>query len=151
MTGTFNKSWYGWMLPGSSAVFVRLLLLGFWSFSDVMLYFGYRGFAAVGVDPAVMGVGPAVAIPAAVKAAGLEVDDIDLFEINEVSHFFSINLGQFIGLVHDKLENIMNIPKSEAKHFPCTLTNMDYGQIILLYYRGFTNLLLEMRTNTPAL
>jgi acetyl-CoA acetyltransferase len=43
-----------------------------------------RSFAAVGVDPAVMGIGPAVAIPAAVKAAGLEIDDIDLFEINEV-------------------------------------------------------------------
>ncbi|OVA01575.1 Thiolase [Macleaya cordata] len=43
----------------------------------------FRSFAAVGVDPAVMGVGPAVAIPAAVKAAGLEIDDIDLFEINE--------------------------------------------------------------------
>uniref|UniRef100_A0A803M9V2 acetyl-CoA C-acyltransferase n=1 Tax=Chenopodium quinoa TaxID=63459 RepID=A0A803M9V2_CHEQI len=40
-------------------------------------------FAAVGVDPAIMGIGPAVAIPAAVKAAGLELDDIDLFEINE--------------------------------------------------------------------
>lgn len=44
-----------------------------------------RTFAAVGVDPAVMGVGPAVAIPAAVKSAGLELDDIDLFEINEVT------------------------------------------------------------------
>lgn len=43
-----------------------------------------RTFAAVGVDPAIMGVGPAVAIPAAIKAAGLELDDIDLFEINEV-------------------------------------------------------------------
>ncbi|XP_010243983.1 PREDICTED: 3-ketoacyl-CoA thiolase 2, peroxisomal [Nelumbo nucifera] len=43
----------------------------------------FRSFAAVGVDPAVMGVGPAVAIPAAVKSAGLELDDIDLFEINE--------------------------------------------------------------------
>ncbi|KAE9460825.1 hypothetical protein C3L33_07294, partial [Rhododendron williamsianum] len=42
-----------------------------------------RSFAAVGVDPAVMGVGPTVAIPAAVKSAGLELDDIDLFEINE--------------------------------------------------------------------
>jgi acetyl-CoA acetyltransferase len=39
----------------------------------------------VGVDPAIMGVGPAVAIPAAVKAAGLELEDIDLFEINEVN------------------------------------------------------------------
>ncbi|KAI3885591.1 hypothetical protein MKX03_009289 [Papaver bracteatum] len=43
----------------------------------------FRSFVAVGVEPDVMGVGPAVAIPAAVKAAGLELDDIDLFEINE--------------------------------------------------------------------
>ncbi|KAL5702542.1 acetyl-CoA C-acyltransferase [Ranunculus cassubicifolius] len=43
----------------------------------------FRSFVAVGVDPAVMGVGPSVAIPAAVKAAGLEIGDIDLFEINE--------------------------------------------------------------------
>ncbi|CAN6239038.1 unnamed protein product [Urochloa humidicola] len=43
----------------------------------------FRSFAAVGVDPAVMGVGPAVAIPAAVKSAGLEIQDIDLFELNE--------------------------------------------------------------------
>lgn len=43
----------------------------------------FRTFAAVGVDPAVMGVGPAVAIPAAVEAAGLQVQDIDLFELNE--------------------------------------------------------------------
>ncbi|WOL10659.1 3-ketoacyl-CoA thiolase 2, peroxisomal [Canna indica] len=43
----------------------------------------FRTFVAVGVEPSVMGVGPAVAIPAAVKAAGLQLDDIDLFEINE--------------------------------------------------------------------
>ncbi|GKA47078.1 3-ketoacyl-CoA thiolase 2, peroxisomal, partial [Tanacetum coccineum] len=43
----------------------------------------FRTFVAVGVPPAIMGIGPAVAIPAAVKAAGLEVNDIDLFEINE--------------------------------------------------------------------
>lgn len=43
----------------------------------------FRSFAAVGVDPAVMGVGPAFAIPASVRAAGLELNDIDLFEINE--------------------------------------------------------------------
>ncbi|XP_020408130.1 3-ketoacyl-CoA thiolase 2, peroxisomal [Zea mays] len=43
----------------------------------------FRSFAAVGVDPADMGVGPAVAIPAAVKFAGLEIGDIDLFELNE--------------------------------------------------------------------
>ncbi|XP_072993568.1 3-ketoacyl-CoA thiolase 2, peroxisomal-like isoform X2 [Typha latifolia] len=43
----------------------------------------FRSFAAVGVDPSVMGVGPAVAIPAAVKSAGLQIEDIDLFELNE--------------------------------------------------------------------
>lgn len=43
----------------------------------------FRSFAAVGVDPAIMGVGPAVAIPEAVRRAGLTLDDIDVFEINE--------------------------------------------------------------------
>ncbi|KAL8494302.1 hypothetical protein ACS0TY_025197 [Phlomoides rotata] len=43
----------------------------------------FRSFAAVGVEPGVMGVGPAVAIPAAVKSAGLQLSDINLFEINE--------------------------------------------------------------------
>jgi len=43
----------------------------------------FRSFAAVGVPPAIMGVGPAAAIPPAVEAAGLTLDDIDVFEINE--------------------------------------------------------------------
>ena len=37
----------------------------------------------VGVDPSIMGIGPAKAIPAALRRAGLTLDDIDLFEINE--------------------------------------------------------------------
>jgi 3-oxoadipyl-CoA thiolase len=36
-----------------------------------------------GVDPAYMGMGPAVAIPRALDAAGLSFDEIDLIEINE--------------------------------------------------------------------
>lgn len=48
----------------------------------------------MGVDPAIMGVGPAVAIPAAVKAAGLELDDIDLFEINEVIFTYEVSTFQ---------------------------------------------------------
>ncbi|ELU09588.1 hypothetical protein CAPTEDRAFT_229355 [Capitella teleta] len=43
----------------------------------------FRSFAVVGVPPDVMGIGPAVAIPAALKKAGLAVDDIDVYEINE--------------------------------------------------------------------
>ena len=37
----------------------------------------------MGVDPAIMGIGPSVAIPAALEMAGLQTDDIDLFELNE--------------------------------------------------------------------
>eukprot|EP00835_Amoeboradix_gromovi_P000633 NODE_23_length_38171_cov_0.318108.p9 type:complete len:403 gc:universal NODE_23_length_38171_cov_0.318108:20654-19446(-) len=39
--------------------------------------------AVVGVPPHIMGVGPAFAIPAALKKAGLTVADVDIFEINE--------------------------------------------------------------------
>jgi len=39
--------------------------------------------AAIGVDPAVMGIGPARAVPIALQRAGLSTADIDLFELNE--------------------------------------------------------------------
>lgn len=37
----------------------------------------------VGVPPEVMGIGPAVAIPALLKDLGVSVDDVDIYEINE--------------------------------------------------------------------
>ena len=40
-------------------------------------------FAAAGVPPEIMGIGPAVAIPKALKLAGLQLDDIGLIELNE--------------------------------------------------------------------
>ncbi len=43
----------------------------------------FRSFALAGVDPDIMGVGPVEAIPKAVGRAGLRLDDIRLFEINE--------------------------------------------------------------------
>ncbi|KAA9157640.1 thiolase family protein [Amycolatopsis acidicola] len=42
-----------------------------------------RSFSAVGVDPAVMGVGPSHAIPKALDTAGVKPGDLDLVEINE--------------------------------------------------------------------
>ena len=39
--------------------------------------------AAVGVEPRVMGVGPAYAIPKALERAGLKLSDMDVIEINE--------------------------------------------------------------------
>ncbi|XP_012490798.1 3-ketoacyl-CoA thiolase 2, peroxisomal [Gossypium raimondii] len=63
----------------------------------------FRSFAAVGVDPAVMGIGPAVAIPAAVKSAGLEIDDIDLFEINEAFASQFVYSCKKLGLDREKV------------------------------------------------
>lgn len=40
-------------------------------------------FAVEGCSPDVMGIGPAVAIPSALKKANLKIEDIDIFEINE--------------------------------------------------------------------
>ncbi|WP_181778907.1 thiolase family protein [Pseudonocardia pini] len=42
-----------------------------------------RSWASVGVDPAETGLAPVRAIPKALRRAGLEVGDVDLFEINE--------------------------------------------------------------------
>ncbi len=43
----------------------------------------FRSFAVAGVDPEVMGIGPIVAIPKALKMAGITKEQVDLFEINE--------------------------------------------------------------------
>jgi acetyl-CoA acyltransferase len=40
-------------------------------------------YAAVGVEPRIMGIGPVKAIPKAIERAGLKQSDIDLFELNE--------------------------------------------------------------------
>jgi acetyl-CoA acyltransferase len=43
----------------------------------------FVSFAVRGVPPEIMGIGPIEAIPAALKAAGLKLDDIGWFELNE--------------------------------------------------------------------
>jgi len=55
-------------------------------------------YQVVGVPPEIMGIGPAKAIPAAVKAAGLELSDIGLFEINEAFASQAIYCTRELGL-----------------------------------------------------
>jgi len=43
----------------------------------------FRGFAAAGVEPDEMGIGPVLAVPRLLARHGLKVDDIDLWELNE--------------------------------------------------------------------
>jgi acetyl-CoA acyltransferase len=40
-------------------------------------------YAAAGVEPRIMGIGPVKAIPKALKQAGLKLEDLELIELNE--------------------------------------------------------------------
>ncbi len=55
-------------------------------------------FAVAGCAPEEMGIGPAVAIPKALKLAGLKPEDIDLFEINEAFAAQAIASCRSIGI-----------------------------------------------------
>ena len=43
----------------------------------------FRGFAVAGCEPDEMGIGPVFAVPRLLERAGLKMDDIDLWELNE--------------------------------------------------------------------
>jgi acetyl-CoA acyltransferase len=63
----------------------------------------FVGFAVAGVDPDVMGIGPIEAIPKVLKQTGLEVSDIDLFELNEAFASQSLAVIRKLGLDQDKV------------------------------------------------
>lgn len=63
----------------------------------------FRSFAVGGVPPEIMGVGPVVAIPKALKLAGLEVSDINLFELNEAFASQSLQVIRELGLDEEKV------------------------------------------------
>ncbi|XP_029283020.1 3-ketoacyl-CoA thiolase, peroxisomal isoform X2 [Cottoperca gobio] len=62
-----------------------------------------RASAVVGVPPDLMGIGPAFAIPAALKQAGLTVDDIDVFEINEAFASQALYCVETLGIPLEKV------------------------------------------------
>lgn len=63
------------------------------------------GFAVVGVDPAYMGIGPAVAVPKALAKAGLKKEDIGLWEINEAFASQAVYCTKELGIRDHKLLN----------------------------------------------
>ncbi len=60
-------------------------------------------YKVVGVEPRIMGVGPVKAIPGAVEMAGLKINDIDLFELNEAFASQSIAVIKETGINPDKV------------------------------------------------
>lgn len=59
--------------------------------------------AVTGLSPEIMGLGPVEAIPAALKNAGMGIDDIDLYEINEAFAVQAWGSAKQLGIPMDKL------------------------------------------------
>jgi len=58
----------------------------------------FRSFAVAGVPPEVMGIGPAYAVPKALKRAGLAIKDIGLVELNEAFASQALYVIRHLGL-----------------------------------------------------
>lgn len=63
----------------------------------------FRGFATVGCNPDEMGVGPVYAVPKLLKKAGLTVDDIGLWELNEAFAVQVIHCRDVLGIPDERL------------------------------------------------
>ena len=63
----------------------------------------FRSFAVAGVPPELMGIGPVEAIPKALKFAGLNLSQIDLFELNEAFASQALYICRTLGLDMDKV------------------------------------------------
>ena len=62
-----------------------------------------RGFALAGVDPDIMGIGPVPAIRKLLAQTGLQVSDIDRFEINEAFAAQALYCQRELGIPEEKL------------------------------------------------
>ena len=63
----------------------------------------FRGFAVAGCEPDEMGIGPVFAVPKLLKNAGLSVDDIGLWELNEAFAVQVLYCMDRLGIPHERL------------------------------------------------
>jgi acetyl-CoA C-acetyltransferase len=63
----------------------------------------YRGMSVAGCEPDEMGIGPVFAIPKLLKANGLSMDDIGLWELNEAFAVQLIYCRDTLGIPNDRL------------------------------------------------
>ncbi len=63
----------------------------------------FRAFASVGVDPAIMGIGPVPAVRKLLAQTGLTLADVDLVEMNEAFASQSVYCARELGIPKDKL------------------------------------------------
>ncbi len=62
-----------------------------------------RGFASIGSEPSIMLTGPSYVTEKALKRAGMKVEDIDLFELNEAFASVVLRFMKVLNIPHDKI------------------------------------------------
>jgi acetyl-CoA C-acetyltransferase len=62
-----------------------------------------RGFASIGSEPSIMLTGPALVTQKLLKKLGMEVDDIDLYELNEAFASVVLRMMQALDIPHEKM------------------------------------------------
>ena len=99
--GTVTAGNSSQMSDGAAAVVIAER--GFAEASSLPILGLLRSYQVVGVDPEIMGIGPARAIPKALEASGLSIDDIGLFEINEAFASQAVYCVRDLGIDADRV------------------------------------------------
>jgi acetyl-CoA acyltransferase len=63
----------------------------------------FKSFVTVGVDPSIMGIGPIPAVQKLLAKNDLDIDDIDIFEVNEAFGSQAVYVQQQLGIPDEKL------------------------------------------------
>lgn len=95
----------------------------------------FRSFALSGVEPEIMGVGPVKAIPKALQMAGITLEDVDLFEINEAFASQCVHIIRELGIDEEKV-NVNGGAIALGHPLGCTGTKLTTTLISELKRRG---------------
>jgi acetyl-CoA acyltransferase len=92
-------------------------------------------YAVVGVPPEIMGIGPADAIPAVLRKAGISIDQVDLIELNEAFAAQSLAVLKTLNFPEDKV-NVNGGAIALGHPLGCTGTKLTVSLLNELKRRG---------------
>lgn len=95
----------------------------------------FRSFAVAGVEPEMMGVGPVKAIPKALQMAGITLDEVSLFEINEAFASQCVHVIRELG-INEEIVNVNGGAIALGHPLGCTGTKLTTTLIHELRRRG---------------
>ena len=102
-----------------------------------------RSFASAGVDPAYMGLGPVPAIKKALDAAGMNLDDIDMIELNEAFAAQAIGCMRELGIDTER-PNELGSGISLGHPIGCTGTRQVVTAVHHMQRQGYRTGLISM-------